>query len=313
MEKIAFLSENRIQASIIIRTYNEEEHLGETLEMVFFQTFRDFEIIIIDSGSTDNTLQIARRYETVIKQVPKETFTYGYALNLGAQLAKGKFLVFLSGHSVPYDRQWLTNLLKPFANETVVGVCGKQLAHEGAQYSEKLRVQKAFDKPEGLQSLENLVFSNSNSAIRKQNWESCMFDELVEFGEDLIWAQFQIEQKGDIYFQSTAIVFHSHHFTWRRLSNKAANGYLALLRSQSPIINRYEKLPCLCVYALNALYAIKVSLQHFCKVRRLSPFDFWDYWRTNFIYRMARYKVNQKLLSIPNYVDSDRSRFTYIK
>jgi len=313
MDKITSASENPKQASIIIRTYNEEEYLDQTLAMIFSQSYESFEIIIIDSGSTDNTLQIVRKYPVVLKEMPKETFTYGYALNLGAQLAQGEFVVFLSGHSVPCNTDWLTNLLEAFTNENVVGVCGKQVPHYGAQYSENIRVQKAFNKPEGLQSQNDLVFSNSNSAIRKQNWEICKFDELVEGGEDLIWAKIQIEQGRRIYFQPRAVVFHSHHFTWRRLANKATNDYLSSLRSHEPIILRRDKLPAISVYPLNALYALKVSLRHFVKIRRLSLFDFWDYWRTNFIYRTVRCRINRNLLTNPHFLDSDQSRFTYIK
>ena len=313
MEEVAHPPNNPIHASIIIRTYNEEEYLGETLEMVFKQKFANFEVIIIDSGSTDHTLQIAIKYPVIIKEIPKETFTYGYALNFGGQLAKGEFLVFLSGHSLPYDAKWLLNLIEPFSRELVVGVCGKQTPHPGVQYSEKLRVEKAFDKPRGILSPDNLVFSNSNSAIRKESWESLKFDEKVEHGEDLIWARVQIAQGKGIYFQRTALVFHSHHFSWRRLANKATNDYLFFLRYHEPIVTRHEKLPSLFVYLIKALYAIKSSLTHFLKIHRINPFDFWDYWRTNFIYRTVRYQINQKLLADPNYLSLDGGRFTYIK
>jgi len=300
-------------ASIIIRTFNEAEFLGQTLEIVFKQDFREFEVIIIDSGSTDQTLLIACKYPALIKEIPKETFTYGYALNLGAELANGEFLVFISGHSVPCNRQWLSNLIEPFSDESVVGVCGKQVPHPGAQYSEKLKVERYFDKPKGIMATEDLILSNSNAAIRKKNWEALKFDEIAEAGEDLIWAWTQWKQKKPIYFQPSAAVFHSHNYTWARLTNKLTHDYLSLLRVQSPIIAGYEKLPSLCVHAINALLALKNSLLHFIKTHSINIFNFWDFWRANFILRTVRYQTNQKLLADPEYLTVERSYFNYIK
>jgi glycosyltransferase involved in cell wall biosynthesis len=85
-------------ASIIIRAKNEEALVGEVLTAVYEQTFRDFEVILVDSGSTDRTVEIARTFPIKIVEIRPEEFTYGRALNIGCKAAQGQFLVFVSAH-----------------------------------------------------------------------------------------------------------------------------------------------------------------------------------------------------------------------
>lgn len=58
--------------SVVIRTYNEEKHIGEVLESLKNQTYSNFEVIILDSQSTDNTTKIAQSYGVSIKQIEKK-------------------------------------------------------------------------------------------------------------------------------------------------------------------------------------------------------------------------------------------------
>ncbi len=306
--------DKKIRASIVIRTYNEEEYLGQTLTIIFSQSFKDFEVIIVDSESTDSTLEIARKFPVIIKEIKKKDFTYGHALNVGAEMCNGEFLVFLSAHSVLYDIYWLENLLKPFEDNQVTGVCGKQVLYPHSQYSERLRVNKTFNRLEGSMKSDDFVFSNSNSAILKDAWCQCKFDEIIEAGEDQLWARLQMARGKHIYFQPSAQVYHSHHFTLRRLVNKATNDYLSHLRlNNCPIISIYEKLPSFFVHLLNSLYALQTSIIHFINVRKINILDFWDYYRTNFIYRYVRYKINRNFLNDGNFLKSEETQFSYEK
>ena len=94
--------------------------LGETLTRLHSQTFRDFEIILVDSGSLDRTLGIARSFSNVIViQIRSEDFTFGYELNVGCEHSRGDLLVFLSAHALPGNEHWLARLIAPFADERV--------------------------------------------------------------------------------------------------------------------------------------------------------------------------------------------------
>ena len=93
--------------SVVIRTYNEEKHIGEVLESLKNQTYSNFEVIILDSQSTDNTTKIAQSYGVSIKQIEKKKFNYSYASNKCVEYATGDLVCFLSGHSVPKRNNYL--------------------------------------------------------------------------------------------------------------------------------------------------------------------------------------------------------------
>lgn len=83
-----------IKLSIVIPVYNTEKYLQKCLDSIFMQNFTNFEVICVDDGSTDNSLEILARYKdiTVIKQTNKGS---GVARNLGLQQAKGEYVLFM--------------------------------------------------------------------------------------------------------------------------------------------------------------------------------------------------------------------------
>jgi hypothetical protein len=105
-----------MDVSIVIRSKNEERFIGEVLEGLFGQEFGGtFEVIILDSGSRDGTLEIARKFPVAVYSMSPEEFTFGRALNRGAQIAKGDYVVYLSAHCTPVDQEWLIRLLQSIA------------------------------------------------------------------------------------------------------------------------------------------------------------------------------------------------------
>jgi rhamnosyltransferase len=100
------------RASVIIRTKDEQAGLGATLEAVLGQHHRPHQVIVIDSGSRDRTLEIAYRYPVCTLSIPPREWGYSRALNRAAAHAHGDVLVCLSAHCVPVDDRWLGNLLR---------------------------------------------------------------------------------------------------------------------------------------------------------------------------------------------------------
>jgi glycosyltransferase involved in cell wall biosynthesis len=88
--------------SVIIPTYNREILLREALNSVFSQTFEDYEVIVVDDGSTDGTLEMLQSYGDKIQILTQKNAGPGGARNLGASLAKGEYLAFLDS-----DDLWL--------------------------------------------------------------------------------------------------------------------------------------------------------------------------------------------------------------
>ena len=97
-------------ASVVIRTYNESKHLPRLLEAIAEQELDEgyaVEVVVVDSGSTDDTLAIARSFDARITHIRKEDFSFGRSLNVGCRFADGDALVFVSGHCIPASPRWL--------------------------------------------------------------------------------------------------------------------------------------------------------------------------------------------------------------
>ena len=101
--------------SIIIRTKNEEDWIQHCLEMVFKQDYRDFEVILVDNNSSDQTVSVAKRYP-LAKIIYIDVFMPGDALNQGIRASVGEYIVCLSAHCVPKERKGI----EPFINHQII-------------------------------------------------------------------------------------------------------------------------------------------------------------------------------------------------
>ena len=137
-------------ASIVLRAYNEEKHLDELLSVIHKQETDgvDVEVVIVDSGSTDSTLDIANKYDCRIYHILPEDFTFGRSLNIGCREAKGDFLVFVSGHCVLVEVNWLQNLIQPLIDGVAAYSYGRQVGNGDSKFSECQLFSKYYPIPE---------------------------------------------------------------------------------------------------------------------------------------------------------------------
>lgn len=135
-----------MRASIVIRTLNEARHLDDLLTMVARQKTVGFDVetILIDSGSTDGTVEIAQRHGARITTISKSEFSFGRSLNRGCAFSTGDFLVLISGHCVPVDENWLQELCQPLMDGTVSYTYGRQIGDDDSNYSERRIFAKYF-------------------------------------------------------------------------------------------------------------------------------------------------------------------------
>jgi rhamnosyltransferase len=216
-----------MKCSIIIRCYNEEEHIGRLLSGIFEQTIQDLEIILVDSGSTDATLAIASHYPVKILSIKPEDFSFGRSLNLGCQAAQGEFLAFASAHVYPVYRDWLEKLLSPFSDPQVALAYGKQRGDEVTKYSEHQIFAKWF--PESSNFNQKHPFcNNANAAIRKKMWEQFPYDEELTGLEDIDWAKKAIALNYKIAYIAEAEIVHVHNETPLRIYNRYRREAIAL-------------------------------------------------------------------------------------
>ncbi|MBC7876721.1 MAG: glycosyltransferase family 2 protein [Anaerolineales bacterium] len=205
--------------SIIIRAYNEEKHIGRLLEGIKQQTVRDIEVVLVDSGSTDSTVQIAEIYGVKVIHIPSDEFTFGRSLNYGIKEAKHEFIVIVSAHVYPVYPDWLETLLRPFQDDNVALTYGKQRGHESAKYSEQQIFHQWY--PDVSKSKQDTAFcNNANAAIRKGLWEKNNYDETLTGLEDLAWAKWAKEQGHAITYVAQAEIIHLHNETPRGVYNR---------------------------------------------------------------------------------------------
>ncbi len=268
------------KVSIIIRCYNEEEHIGRLLSGILQQTAQDCEIIIVDSGSTDATLAIAFRYPAKIISIKKDDFSFGYSLNVGCDAATGECIVIVSAHVYPVHHDWLEKLLAPFEDDRVGLVYGKQRGNDKSKYSEHQVLAKWFpDQSSGNQG--HPFCNNANAAVRKSLWERFRYDESLTGLEDLAFAR-QLTGAGyKIAYQSEAEIVHVHDETWKSLFNRYRREAIAL-KDILPQ-ERFGLFDFVNMYIKNVfgdgVYALKDGV-FWCNVRSIMMFRLMQFWGT---------------------------------
>jgi len=205
--------------SLLIRTKNEAKAINKTLELIKTQRgVSNLEIIVVDSGSTDDTISIIRHHrdrEVKLIEIKPEDFTFGRALNIGFKVSQGEVVVPLSAHAFLCNEHWLENLTKHFMDPQVAGVYGRQLPHPEAWppvkrdylqcYSNHPRVQK------NPNDIRDHFFSNVNAAVRRKCWEEHPFVETLPYCEDWEWARAMLRKGYKIIYEPEAAVYHSHN------------------------------------------------------------------------------------------------------
>jgi rhamnosyltransferase len=215
-----------VACSISILTKNEELNIGACLEAVYSQKFNgEFEVILIDSGSTDATLEIARRFPIRIEQIRPEEFHHARTRNYAASLGNGAIIVNLSGDAIPASETWLQELLTAFDDPTVGAAYGRQYPKPAST----LERHDTFDAIYGDQRIvkdpahRNGIgfrfyhFSDVNSALRRSMWESIPYPEDFKTFEDLAIAKRILDAGWKIVYEPNAPVYHSHHYTATQL------------------------------------------------------------------------------------------------
>ena len=207
---------------VVIRTLNESELLGRCVETLRGQHGDfDLDILVVDSGSTDATVAIARSHGCRIVEIAPRDFDYSKALNLGMAEARGDILVSLSAHAVPVEHGWLECVVAAFDDPKVAGVSTRQVPWPGAPWQEVKRLREGFGETRHVYTLESagdILFSNAASAIRREAWVEHSFR--LPAVEDVDWARRVVAAGWSIVYEPGTAVYHSHRETPREQARR---------------------------------------------------------------------------------------------
>lgn len=239
--------ETDIKASVVIPTYNAGESFRDVLKAATEQEAPwAYEILVIDSGSTDETLDIIKEFPDVqLHEIKSKDFNHGGTRNLGAELTCGDFIAYLTHDALPYNSRWLYNMVSALEHyPDAAGAFGKHFAHEHASAFTKKELNAHFNMFDGLplemsrdtdrkrwndndtQWRQVLHFySDNNSCFRREIWEKIPYQNAA-FGEDQLWANDIIEAGYSKLYVPKAIVYHSHDYgveeTFERAKTESA-------------------------------------------------------------------------------------------
>jgi len=235
-----------MRASIVIRTLNEGRYLSDLLVLIKQQVTQgiDIETVLIDSGSDDDTVDIAKRHGARITHIPKAKFSFGRSLNWGSDFATGDILVYISAHCMPVNPQWLQTLCQPLIDGHAAYSYGRQIGDNSSNYSERRVFAKYFsDRSEIPQ--DGFFCNNANSALLRSAWAAHPFNEELTGLEDMELAKRLTEAGGKIAYVAEAPVFHHHQESWAQIRRRFEREALALRAIMPEIqLSAFDVLRC---------------------------------------------------------------------
>jgi rhamnosyltransferase len=196
-----------VAASVIVRCRDEARTLERTLESLRRQTVAP-EIVVVDSGSRDGSLEIARRMCDQLIEIPPESFTFGSALNVGARAATAPIHFALSAHCCAEREDWVERTLSHYDREDVAGVTGYHSLPDSTPLTEPF-----YQHADHARAHPFWGFSNHASSWRAKVWEEYPFDERLGAAEDREWAFRVLDAGWVIVFDPLLHVDLSH--VWR--------------------------------------------------------------------------------------------------
>jgi len=210
-----------VDASIIILTLNAGPRFRRVLDAVTHQRFDGtMEVFVLDSGSTDGTVELAADADGVALH-HVTNFGHGRSRNLGARLAQGRFVIYLTQDALPLGDRWLANLLAPFDDPEVAGAFSRQVPYSNATPMEAFFLDQRFPdrrivRPERKNhrlGLYSVFFSNVSSAVRRDVLMQHPFDEALIMSEDQQFARDAIAAGWRTVYEPASLVRHSHRYS----------------------------------------------------------------------------------------------------
>jgi rhamnosyltransferase len=216
------------QVSVVIPTFNAGPGFEELLRKLDAQE-RDFEleIVVVDSGSTDGTAELAAGYGAFLHRIPKADFDHGATRDLGISLSSGEYVALTVQDAVPLDEQWLSAMVENLRKDSrIAAVYGRHVPRSDAgimtralvgnlavadleRREQEIQDQARYRSLPPAQRRRLAAFDNVSSCLRRRVWEEFPFGE-ASFAEDLRWGKKVVEAGHTIVYEPRSVVVHSH-------------------------------------------------------------------------------------------------------
>jgi len=220
--------------SILYLTKNGFPSVRESLLAVRDQDYQGpAEIICVDSGSTDRTVEFMRERGVELHSIPPSQFHHGRTRNFAASLAKHEVLVFLTQDAIPVSDQWLKNLVAPLEDPNVGGTYGRQIPLPDTSPVRARGLESLYPTVRQVKNLRQVHevhvglfrFSNANSAIRAEVWRRFKFSEATLMCEDQGMCRDILMNGMSVVYVPEAAVIHSHERSlWEEFKWAVDNG-----------------------------------------------------------------------------------------
>jgi len=216
------------KVSVVIPTLNAGPGFRNLLDKVSTQEIGfGYEILVIDSSSTDGTVELARRHGATVYGITRAEFGHGATRNLGVSLSRGEYVAFIVQDAVPLDGHWLAAMVENLERDDLVaGVYGRQIPRpESAPLTRALvngwptasleRREQSVEAPALYRALSPAerrllaTFDNVSSCVRRSVWDEIPF-ERTGFGEDVRWGKSVVERGYKLVYEPRSVVLHSH-------------------------------------------------------------------------------------------------------
>ncbi len=228
--------------SVIVRSKNEEQWIAACISQIMRQTIKDVEILLVDNGSTDKTIERAKAVCPDLKLLEIDAFLPGKAINDGIRASSGEYLVCISSHCVPQHDTWLETLHENFKdNEKLAGVYGRQIPMQFTSPGDTRDLLVTFGLDKHVQH-KDPFFHNANSMFPRKVWEEFPFDEQATNIEDRLWAKEVLAAGYHIIYEPEAPVYH-HHGIHHGGNIKRARNIVKIMEPDIEVSHQHEDNP----------------------------------------------------------------------